>query len=526
MKPERQGGIDPVSRVVDLDLPLPSLSDNRGHDTRLLSAIAGVTGETPACPLPILGKLALLPEWGYRVSVLVTKGPCGPEIIDIGPVGKVLKPFGLAIDLGSTSVVFSLVDLLTGAVVQTASRANPQRAHGEDILDRILFAGRPGGLLILQQEITNVVGEVILELVRSVGIREEQVTAVALAGNTTMCHLFLGLDPGHICREPYLPVANRFDPVPCRDLSLPVHKQARLFCCPNVGSYFGGDLTAGILATGMHARDEIALLVDVGTNAEVVLGNRDWLVACAGAAGPALEGGILTCGTVARPGAIERVDIDPETLRLSYSTIGGLPPIGICGSGGIDLLAALFRAGLVERTGRLVRTRDPGRMFETGGEAAYVVAFGNETGHGGQVFITQGDIKNLIRSKAAMYTILEVITNSVGIGFGDIGHIYVAGAFGAYIDPRNAVFIGMLPEIPLDRFVPAGNAALSGAVEVLLRRGAWKELDMIRERITYLEMNVRGDFMARLTAALFLPHTDLGRFPGVAAVWKKGGGAG
>lgn len=259
------------------------------------------------------------------------------------------------------------------------------------------------------------------------------------------------------------------------------------------------------------------MFVDVGTNAEVVLGNRDWLVACAGAAGPALEGGILACGTRARPGAVERVDIDPDTLELTYRTIGGGPPVGICGSGVIDLLAAMFLAGLVEPTGKLVPERDPRRMRRIGGEWAYVLADEAAGGAGTPVYISQSDVKNLIRSKGAMYTILNVVVQSVGVGFEDIRRFYVAGAFGSYIDPARAVAIGMLPDVPLDRFQGLGNAAGEGAVAALRRRSARAEVEELRERITYLEMNVRGDFMSQLTGALFLPHTDLKRFPSVAA---------
>ncbi len=512
---------EPVSRVIDLDLPPPSLSDNRGHEARLRAGLRNVLGEDVLCPFRVARMLSSLPSWGYQASVLLVDGPCGLEMADLAPRGKMPPYFGLAIDLGSTSVVLSLVDLANGEVVRTVSRMNPQRLHGEDILDRILFAGRPGGLEILQSEVLNLVREALRDLVRSAGIREEAVTAVTLAGNTTMTHLFFGLDPSHICREPYLPVVNVLDPVPARELGLPCHSGAYVYAFPNVGSYFGGDLLAGIVASGMHDREEISILLDVGTNAEVVLGNRDFLVACAGAAGPALEGGILACGVTARPGAIEKVEIDPVDLGLQYSTIGGGRPCGICGSGIIDLLAALFRAGLVEPTGRLVTGRDPARMRKILGEAAYVVAFEDETADGRPVFITQGDIKNLIRSKAAMYTVLEVITEGVGIEFDEIERFYVAGAFGSYINPGNAVTIGMLPDIPLERFVPLGNSALAGAIKFLLDRTVREELARIRERITYLEMNVRGDFMAKLTAAMFLPHTDHGRFSGVRTSGNK-----
>jgi uncharacterized 2Fe-2S/4Fe-4S cluster protein (DUF4445 family) len=510
---------DPVARTIHPDLPRPALTDNRSHESRIRDALEEILGQRPRCPLRVVRNLpGVIEPADYRVQAVVLDGPCGWELVQVNPAAGASRLYGVAVDLGSSTVVFHLVDLATGEIAGTVSHPNPQRAHGEDILARILFAGGGDGLETLQSEIVGLFNSSIEELVRPRGIRPDDVFFVTVAGNTTMCHFLLALDPGHICREPYIPAANRFDLIRAEELGIHVHPLARLFCFPNIGSYFGGDLLSGVLASGMHLRDEISMLIDVGTNAEVVLGNRDWLVACAGAAGPALEGGILSCGVMAQPGAVERVHIDRRSLAVTYRTLGGVAPLGLCGSGVIDLLAAMFLAGLVDPTGKLVVDRDPLRMQRIGGEWAYVVAGKDATSSGAPVYMSQSDLKNLIRSKAAMYTILGTVTQSVGIEFGDIERFYVAGAFGNYIDPKNAVTIGMLPDVPLDRFTGLGNAAGDGAVEVLRRRQAIAEVERIREKMTYLEMNVRGDFMSQLTAALFLPHTDLARFPSVAAL--------
>ncbi|HID97994.1 MAG TPA: DUF4445 domain-containing protein [Thermodesulfobacteriaceae bacterium] len=509
---------DPVVRIQDVVLPPPSLGDNRSHELRLRSALTDILGQRPSMPLRICARLSdVLPQAGYRVRTVLCDGPCGWEVAHVSGGSATEKILGLAVDLGSTSVVFYLVDLSTGEMVSSFSRPNPQRAHGEDILDRIMFAGRGDGLRILQSEIVDLFNTSIGELSEENGMDRGWIRYVSVAGNTTMCHFLLGLDASHICREPYLPVANRFDLIRPGEIGIDVHSGAWLYCFPNVGSYFGGDLLAGILVSGMHLREEISMLVDVGTNAEVVLGNRDWLVACAGAAGPALEGGILSCGMMAQPGAIERIEIDRDSLEVRYSTIDGGPPAGLCGSGIIDLLAAMFVAGLVDPTGKLVVDRDRKRMRETAGQWMYIVASEEETAHGKPIYISQGDIKNLVRSKGAMYTILNVVIQSVGIGFQDIDTFYVAGAFGNFIDPEKAVTIGMLPDVPMERFSGLGNAAGDGAVEALRRRRAREEVEEICDKITYLEMNVRGDFMNQLTGALFLPHTDLSRFPSLAS---------
>lgn len=505
-----------IARLLDLKLPHPHIGDNASHEARLRSCAAQLLGESPKLPLHVLKSLAsLLEGLDYNVKAVAIDGPCGWEIAEVSCLAAAKNIFGVAIDLGSTSVVFYLVDLISGEVVRTVSRPNPQRRHGEDILDRIIFAGRSDGLDILKNEITGLFNDAISELCG------HSCFFISIAGNTTMCHFLLGLDSSHICREPYLPVANTFDLVRPSELGIMAHEGAWAYIFPNTGSYFGGDLLAGILATGMHRKDEISMLIDVGTNAEVVLGNSDWLVACAGAAGPALEGGILSCGMMAGPGAIERVSIDRKTHTPCYKTIGDRSPVGICGSGIIDLLSALFLAGFVDRTGKLVLPGDRDRMREIDGERAYVLADESETGHGRPVYISQGDIKNLIRSKAAMYTILNVVTQSIGIDFDDIGTFYVAGAFGNYIDPKNAVAIGMLPDVPVERFQGVGNSAGGGAVEFLRRRSARREMEEIRDKITYLEMNVRGDFMSQLTASLFLPHTDMWRFPSVSAMLEQ-----
>jgi uncharacterized 2Fe-2S/4Fe-4S cluster protein (DUF4445 family) len=282
-----------------------------------------------------------------------------------------------------------------------------------------------------------------------------------------------------------------------------------------VGSYFGGDLIAGILHTGIYTQEKTSLLVDVGTNAEVVLGNRHWLMACAGAAGPALEGGAARMGMPAGPGAIDRVRIDPVTRKLEIHTIENTPPGGICGSGLIDLAAQLFARGMIDIRGRFVEDACGSLLTETDGILQLMIVPGENSENGNAIFLSQTDLDSLIRSKAAMYTILRTITETVGICFSDIDTFYVAGTFGAVIDPESAVTLGMLPDLPRDRFVSIGNSSLEGAALALTHNNCLKEIDNIRDRITYMELNVNQAFMARFSAAKFLPHTDRSLFPSV-----------
>lgn len=519
---KKSPSIEPVSVLHTVHILEPSLSDNRSPESRLRDALRGLLGlgEDGVVRLPLgpMRDLANSVFAGGRDLDCITlfDGQCH-RVAGIGKAGSLHSPVGLAVDLGSTTIVLYLVDLATGSELSKRSYENPQRGHGEDILSRILYASRGKGLEELREQTLSTINRGIRELVQGAGLTTGDVYFATVAGNTTMVHFFLGLDPSHICKEPYIPVANRFDILAPSDVGMEINPLGCCYVFPNVGSYFGGDLLAGILASGMHRREEISMLIDVGTNAEVVLGNSMWMVACAGAAGPALEGGILKCGMRATKGAIDRVKIDPSSLEVTYKTIGGGRPLGMCGSGIIDLLAEMFVAGIVDPTGKLQVDRVPHRIKAIGGEAAFIVAHEGESATDGPIYISQSDIKNLIRSKGAMYTILNVVIESVGISFDDIERFYVAGAFGNYIDPEKAVTIGMLPDVPLGKFVGLGNAAGLGAKALLLDRRCMAEVDDIMKKITYLEMNVRGDFMGKLTGALFLPHTDKWRFPNVMA---------
>jgi uncharacterized 2Fe-2S/4Fe-4S cluster protein (DUF4445 family) len=361
----------------------------------------------------------------------------------------------------------------------------------------------------------------IEKLCASQRFKPEQIYALAVAGNTTMTHLFMSLDPKWIIREPYIPVVNSPGALKAQALGLRVNPQARVLIFPNIGSYFGGDLIAGILFSGIYKKSHPCILVDVGTNAEVVLGNENWLVACAGAAGPALEGGVTRMGMTAGPGVIDQIGVDLNTLDFNVHTIEDLPPKGICGSGVIDLAAQLFLAGMIDIRGKLVPKVCGTKIKEIDGLLHLVVVPAEHSATGFDLTISQADLDSLIRSKAAMYTILETITASVGIAPQDLESFYVAGTFGSFINPQSAITIGMLPDLPLDRYKPLGNSSLSGAALALQSDKCHDEIDQIRDRITYLELNVNQDFMNRFSAAKFLPHTNTSLFPSVKLPNKR-----
>jgi uncharacterized 2Fe-2S/4Fe-4S cluster protein (DUF4445 family) len=332
-----------------------------------------------------------------------------------------------------------------------------------------------------------------------------------------MGHLLLGLSPRQLCRAPYVPAANRFPVASAGELGIGVDPAAPVLLLPNVGSYVGGDALAGVLVAGMHEREEVSLLVDIGTNAEIVVGNRDFLLVGAGSAGPGLEGGVVRHGMRAAPGAIERIAVDPATREPSWSVIGGGAPRGMCGSALIDLVAGLFLAGVIDARGKFVAPPAGPRVRACDGGACYVVAEAAASGTGAPLVLTQGDLDNLLLSKAAMYAMLTVMTGAAGVGFADLAGFAIAGAFGAYVDAAQAVAIGMVPDLPLERFCLLGNSSLAGAKRALLSRAALAEVERIGRMTTYVEMNTSEEFMGRFTAARFLPHTDLDLFPTVRA---------
>ena len=509
-----------TARAVAFFLPvkaaLPSLKDNTADLDRLRRALAPLLdGQPLVVPLARMAPVALkFRDAGFvGVAVCVELGQ-GFELVDfLGAMPEAAA--AIALDLGTTHLEASLVDLLSGRVLSSGHCANPQIEQGADILSRIHFAAKGDGHRLLQDEVVAAVNALADELAAKAGIRAHEIWALSVSGNTTMTHLFLGLSSYNICREPYIPQVNGVDPFPAIELGLNLHEGARVWVMPSVGSYFGGDLISGIVACGLDEEQETSMLIDVGTNAEVILGNREWLIACAGAAGPALEGGVARMGMRAGPGAIEHVEIEPESGALSYSTIDNQPPRGICGSGIIDLVAGLYLSRMIDIRGKF-RPQAMGDLFvQSADGAAFVVAPASEAAEGNPVLLSQVDLDALMRSKAAMYAILTTLINQVGLGFEQLHRINVAGAFGRHIAPRQAIVLGMLPDLPLEVYRPVGNSSLAGAEKLLLDNSVWTRCYEVARKITYVELNVNQEFMIRFSGSRFIPHTDHDLFPSV-----------
>ncbi|WP_019176229.1 ASKHA domain-containing protein [Methanomassiliicoccus luminyensis] len=512
---EEAGKLSPLAERRMADMPAPSLDDSTADLERFLNALGVPDLEVP---LPLLKRLPrTLRDSGWRVSALIGRTDRGRRLMDVRSAAQSPKEYGIAVDIGTTTVVAELVDLSTGDPVAQSSDYNRQIVAGEDVLSRIAFAEEKGaGRLteLVLDTINGLVGQLCEERDEKrryhSGICGDDIVAVSVGGNTVMTHLFLGLDPKNIRYEPYIPTAGIPPITRAQEVGLRVHPEAPVYCVPGRASYVGGDITADVLLSGLHAKDELAMLIDVGTNGEVVLGDRDWMVCCSTSAGPAFEGGEVSCGMRAMTGAIDSVSI--KDYDIDITTIRKTPPAGICGSGLIDLIAQMFLAGFVDKKGRIAasgseRVRSSGRGME------FVV----HPGQGGKkdIFVTDDDISNVIRTKAAIYAGCSVLLQSVGKSFDDVERLYIAGGFGNYINVPNAQAIGLLPDVPKEKFEFLGNASLGGAELCLLSEDRRAEARSIYDRMTYLDLSSSSAFFDQYSSALFLPHTDLERFPRV-----------
>jgi len=520
---------NPAVRTYIVEMEPPSLADQTTDLDRLRRALAQQHNISDVrAELGVLRRLAkTLREAQWRVAVTLEMRDwmhgayLPPRLLAVRPAEAPRRDLGLAIDVGTTSVVVYLADFATGEIIDTASAYNAQIACGEDVISRIIYSQRGDGLNRLRELVVGTINELIAELVERNHVQSADIHEAAVAGNTTMTHLLLGLDPEYLREEPYVPTVSLPPRLEASELELRINPLARVHCLPSVGSYVGGDITAGVIASGMFATDKLTLFLDVGTNGEMVLGNQDWLIACACSAGPAFEGGGVGHGMRATIGAIEDVWINSETFEPTFNTIDNAPAQGICGSGLIDLLGELFVTGLVDKGGKINRHADTRRVRQGERGYEYVVAWARETGVGHDIVLTEGDISSLIRAKAAVYAGFSVLCRSVGVALSDVEQILIGGAFGQYIDVEKAIEIGLLPDQPVDRFRFLGNTSAMGAYTALLCVNMRHEVNEVASKMTYLELSADNSFMEEYTSALFLPHTDLNAFPTVKALLKE-----
>ncbi len=501
-----------------LALPAPDAQDRLPDATRLVSFLQLHHGEHRlTVSLPVIRKMpGVMRQEGFRVTATLVRPVYETgktEIANLQAGDTSAHNYAIAMDIGTTTIYGQLIDLKTGEALAEQGDFNAQISYGEDVISRIVYAERPGGLERLQAVVVGTINAIIEALVRHSKVDREDISSITLAGNTTMTQLLLKVDPRHLRRAPYVPAATLYPPIRAVDLGMALAEHASALVYPAVSSYVGGDIVAGVMGSGMYRSDELTLYLDIGTNAEIVIGNREWMACAACSAGPAFEGAGIKFGMRAAKGAIEDFSMDPLTLEPMLVTIGSVRPKGICGSGLIILVATLFENAVIDNAGKFDRDLKTGRIRENDGVWEYVLAWAGDTQIDRDIAITEIDIENLIRAKGAIYSGFMTLLEEVGMGIGDVEQIVLAGGFGSYVDLERAMTIGLLPEVDPEKISFIGNGSLMGAKMSSLTNRIRRDVVDVTRKMTSFELSETPSYMDKYVGALFLPHTDVDRFP-------------
>ena len=515
----KAAGVDFSNDFMETEVTMeePTLEDTMPDTERLTMALEGALGCDKVClSYPTVHKLAwVLRQSGFHVAVAGTLKDGVFHAMDVRNANEPQPMCGLAIDIGTTTVSAVITDLKTGKLLAKGSGGNGQIRYVADVINRIVEQGRKGGVERLQKAI---VEETLQPLTRalcaSAKVDADRILRCCVASNTTMNHLLLGVDADPVRMEPYIPTFFHWDGLKAGDIRFVANPDAKVVLAPNIGSYVGGDITAGTLTSRIWDKDEFSLFIDLGTNGEIVFGNRDFMMSCACSAGPAFEGGDISCGMRATDGAVEAVTIDRETLEPTLSIVGkeGQKPVGICGSGIIDVIAELYRTSAISAKGHFVR-ENRRILRDEHGMGRYVLAFSNESDTGREIAITEVDIECFIRAKGAIFSAIHIMLSSLDMDVSVLEHIYVAGGIGSGINMENAVRIGMFPDVDRALFQYIGNSSLAGAYALVLSNAAEEKVHELASNMTYLELSTEPKYMEEFVAACFLPHTNKELFP-------------
>jgi len=508
------GKISPLVKFIHLDIPPPTINNNISDLERLQKAVEEKGLKDMRFSHGFISFLAgALRDAKWNIDLAYTDEK---EAVFVSPhINR--KRYGISVDIGTTTLVLYLIDLADGSLIDVGSTYNSQIRYGDDVITRIIFATEGGGLEELRNAVITDINDLIAPVIEKHNIADEDIESAVISGNTIMSHLFWGLNPEYIREEPYTPTVNTFPLWNAGTVNLNINREAPVYTVPCIASYVGGDIVAGVLASKMHRKDEIALFMDIGTNGEIVIGNKEWLVTAACSAGPCFEGSGIRHGMRATEGAVESIRINPETFEPELGVIGSGKPLGICGSGMIDAITEMFLRGVIDQKGRFVkgfvteRIRDgfegPEFLFYTDGRR--------------DIVLTEVDIENILRAKAAIYAGISLLLKKVGLTFDDIERVYIAGGFGNYLNVDKAIIIGMLPDIQREKYTFLGNTSIAGAYLCLLSDRMRKEAAEIARKMTNVELSVSRRFMDEYMSALFLPHTDITLFPTVEKLLGK-----
>jgi uncharacterized 2Fe-2S/4Fe-4S cluster protein (DUF4445 family) len=506
----------PISTKIYVQLPPPNLDDIVSDYERLMRAIKEKY-EIPIMQTGLrnirkLGSILRYSDW--KVTVTLGKRNETTEVVIIEPGDSSGENYGIAFDIGTTTVSGQLINLNTKDILGTKATYNKQIMFGDDVITRIMFAREENGLERLHHAVIDNMNAIIHELISGRNIPLSRVTGVMCAGNTTMIHLLLRVDPTHIRKEPYVSTANFVPVVRSSEVGIKVHPRGLMACIPGVATYVGGDIVAGVVACGINTTDKLTLLIDVGTNGEIVLGNKEWMACCSASAGPAFEGSGVSCGMRAIKGAIEKVEISAR-LEAKVKTIGNGKPSGVCGSGYIDLISEMLKRGIIKRDGKINRDLRNKRIRKTDEGYEYLVVAKKRAGSDYDIVIKESDIENIKRSKGAIFSAASILVRKFNLSFKDIERIFIAGGFGTFLDIESAISIGLLPDLEREKFKFVGNSSLVGAREILLSYDTMKKAEEIAGKMTYIELSKDPGYMDEYGSSLFFPHTDLEKFPSV-----------
>ncbi|NQU94715.1 MAG: DUF4445 domain-containing protein [Candidatus Omnitrophica bacterium] len=506
----------PISTKIYLELPPPTLDDSVSDYERLVRKIKEKYDipmmQTGLRNLRRLGSVLRHSDW--KVTVTLGKRNETTEVVIIEPGDSSGENYGVAFDIGTTTVSGQLINLNTKEILGTKATYNKQIIFGDDVITRIVFAKEESGLERLHHAVIDNMNSIIRALTTEYSVPLNQVTGVICAGNTTMIHLLLRVDPTHIRREPYVSTANFVPVIRASEAGIKVHPRGLLACIPGVSTYVGGDIIAGTVACGINNEDKLTLLIDVGTNGEIVLGNKEWMACCSASAGPAFEGSGVSCGMRAIKGAVERVEINSK-FEPKVKVKGDEKAMGICGSGYIDLISCMFKRDIVKRDGKINRDLKTKRIRQKDGEYEYVIVFKKDACCDYDIVIKESDIENIKRSKGAIYSAAAILVKKFDLKFSDLDRIYIAGGFGTFLDIDSAISIGLLPDLDRSKFKFVGNSSLIGSREILLSYDTMKKAEEIARKMTYIELSKDPSYMDEYVSSLFFPHTDLEKFPSV-----------
>lgn len=511
----------PPFQKLKVILKPPTIEDNISDLSRLIRGIKDQHNlGSLSVNMPVIRKLARAireKNWEITVTIAASWKKGGKHLlVNVEPGDTTENNYGIAVDVGTTTISGQLLNLNTGETLDRYSDYNGQIGYGEDVISRIEYSQKPGGLKRLQEVVVSTINNIIKELLKKNNVDIASVSHMTLAGNTTMTQLLLGLDPKYVRESPYTPTSNYYPPIQANELGFSLAPHVYVYIFPSVASYVGGDIVSGVLACGMYLNEQITLFIDIGTNGEIVVGNQDWLACTACSAGPAFEGGGIKFGMRATSGAIEGFSLNPINYEPMILTIGFKKAKGICGSGLINTIAELMNRCVLHPNGRFNMDIDTPRLRKGHDGNEFVIAYAENTAVGRDIVLTEVDIDNLMRAKGAMYAGYLTLLESVGLTINDVDRVILAGAFGSFIDLENAVTIGLLPDLDMNKFFYMGNASLMGAKTICFSNEMRNHVRKIVEMMTNFELSENPAFMDRYVAALFLPHTDERLFPSVA----------